>query len=251
MKVKQTCLVAALLAICACDEGENGSMTREGQMTLASSIPIYDDVWNPSARGETLIKVRGIQLSEEEMTTIGLGLNDSSRAEFRIFRTSSGELTAAVDIYSATGVHLDSGERGYGVGSHTNWKHYSDADSYGINIRIQRRNSGHHFYHLRPTINGLVAKKSAHADSGTHTPSDSIYTSTELPPPERGLILLQDSSKNDRCVSVRVKESPSSWEQRVPRLFETEDGSVISEQDNNNLANSYLHCLRSRKLLKK
>ena len=93
--------------------------------------------------------------------------------------------------------------------------------------------------------------KTAHADSATRRSANSIYTSTELPPPERGLVVLQDNGKNDRCVSVRVKGSSSSWKQKLPRLFESEDGSVISAQDNNNLANSYLHCLRTRNLLKK
>ena len=250
--MKRTCLVAVLLAIYACDEGEDGGFSRtRGGLTLGSTIPVYDDVWNPSARGETLIKIRGIQLGEEEMATVGLGLIDSSRTEFRIFRSSGGELTAAVDTYSATGVHLDSGESGYGVGSHTNWNHYSDTDNYGMDIRIHHRNSGRHIYHIRPAINGLVAKKTAHADSATRRSANSIYTSTELPPPERGLVVLQDNGKNDRCVSVRVKGSSSSWKQKLPRLFESEDGSVISAQDNNNLANSYLHCLRTRNLLKK
>ncbi len=244
-------LVAVLLAVCACNEGEDGRVagTGGGQLTLASSIPIYDEVWDPAARGETLIKVRGIKLGVEEMATVGLGLDDSSRAEFRIFRTRSGELTAAVDIYSAEGVHIDSGERGYGVGSHTNWNHYSDTDNYGVNIRIQHRNSGRHIYHVRPAINGLVAKKTAHADSTTRTPSDSIYTSTELPPPERGLIVLQDNLKNDRCISVRVKGASSSWQQKLPWLFETEDGSVITEDDNTRLAKVFLKCLRTRNLL--
>ena len=248
--MKRTCLVVALLAVLACDDGGDG-ISGGGQLTLGGSIPVYDDVWNPAARGETIIKIRGIQLGEEEMATVGLGLNDSSRTEFRIFRTSGGELTAAVDVYNTAGLHLDSGERGYGVGSHTNWNHYSDTDSYGMNIRVQHRNSGRHIYHLSPTINGLVAKKTVHADSATRTPTDSIYTSTELPPPERGLIVFQDSIKNDRCVSVRVKSSAAgSWQQELPRLFESENGGVITQRDNTNLANTYLHCLRTRKLLK-
>ena len=252
--MKRICLVTVLLAICACNEGEDGSVprTKGGQLKLGDSIPVYDDVWNPSARGETLLKMRGIQLGEEEMVTAVLGLNDSSRTEFRIFRTSGGELAAVVDIYSARGVHLDSGEHVYGVGSHTNWDHYADKDNYGMNIRIQHRNSGHHIYHISPVINGLVAKKTANADSDTRAPTDSIYTSTELPPPERGLIVLQDGGANDRCVSVRVKVASSGgWQQKLPRLFEAEDGLAISTQDNNNLANAYLHCLRTRKLLKK
>lgn len=249
--MKRTGLILALLGICACAEGKDGGDPRAGgQLTLAGSIPIYNDVWNPAARGETSIKVRGIQLGEEEMATAGLGLSDGSRTEFRIFRTRDGELTAAVDIYGATGAHLDSGEHSYGVGSHTNWNHYSDTDNYGMNIRIHHRNSGQHIYHLNPAINGQVAKKTAHADSAARTSSDSIYTSTELPPPERGLIVLQDSGKNDRCVSVRVKEATSSWHQKLPLLFETEDGSAISEEDNSRLADAFLRCLRTRNLLK-
>lgn len=246
--MKWTCLVAVLLAMCACDDSEYGG-AGGGRVTLSDSIPVYDDVWSSNARGETLIKIRGIQLGEEEMATVGLGLNDSSRAEFRIFR-SGGELTAAVDVYSASGNHIDSGERGYGVGSHTNWNHYSDTDNYGMNIRIQHRTSGRNIYHVSPAINGLIAKKTAHADSATRTPTDSIYTSTELPPPERGLIVFQDSDKNDRCVSVRIKKSSSGWQQELPRIFESEDGGVITKEDNTRLANSYLHCLRIRKLLK-
>lgn len=250
--MKRTGLVAVLLGICACAEGkEGGDPSAEGsQLTLADSIPIYNDVWNPNARGETLIKVRGIQLGEEEMATAGLGLGDSSRAEFRIFRTSEAELTAAVDIYDATGLHLDSGEHSYGVGGHTNWEHYSDKDNYGMNIRIHHRHSGQHIYHLSPAINGQVAKKTAHADSVTRTSTDSVYTLTELPPPERGLILLQDSDKNDRCISVRVKEASSGWQQKLPRLFETEDSSIISEENNSRLASVFLRCLRTRNLLK-
>lgn len=245
--MKRICLVVVVLVACACDEGTDGS-TSSGALTLANSIPVFDDMWNPSTRGETNIKIRGIQLGEEEMATIGLGMNDTSRAEFRIFR-SGGELTAAVDVYNASGNHLDSGERGYGVGSHTNWNHYSDNDNYGMNIRIQHRNSGRHIYHVSPSINGLVAKKTAHADSAIRLPTDSIYTLAELPPPEKGLIIMQDSSKNDRCVSVRVK-STSGWKQALPRLFETEDGSVITKEDTNRLANVYLRCLRNRQLVK-
>ena len=247
--MKQICLVVVILAALACDEGvDDSTNSSSSALTLANSIPVFDDMWDPRARGETTIKVRGIQLGEEEMATIGLGTNDTSRAEFRIFR-SDGELTAAVDVYNADGNHLDSGERGYGVGSHTNWKHYSDSDNYGMNIRIQHRNSGRHIYHVSPTINGLVAKKTAHADSATRSPADSIYTLAELPPPEKGLIIMQDSNKDNRCVSVRVK-STSGWQQELPRLFETEDGRVITKEDTNRLANVYLRCLRNRQLVK-
>ena len=245
--MKRICLAVVVLVAGACDEGGDDS-TSSGALTIANSIPVFDDTWNPNARGETTIKIRGIQLGEEEMATVGLGMRDTARAEFRIFR-SGGELTAAVDVYNAEGNHLDSGERGYGVGGHTNWNHYSDSDSYGMNIRIQHRNSGRHIYHVSPTINGLVAKKTAHADSATRSPTDSIYTLAELPPPEKGMIIMQDSSRDDRCVSVRVK-SKSGWTQELPRLFETEDGRVITKEDTNRLANVYLRCLRNRQLVK-
>ena len=248
--MKHTCLVIAVLLACACDEGGDGRQMDAGELTLSDSIPVYNDVWQPKARGETLIKIRGIQLDEEEMAMVGLGLGDSSRAEFRIFR-ADGELTAAVDVYSADGNHLDSGERGYGVGSHTNWKHYSDTDNYGMNIRIQHRNSGQNIYHVSPAINGLVAKKTAHADSASRNPTDSVFILAELPPPEKGLIVLQDSSNSDRCVSVRIKRSTSGWQQELPLLFETENGNVITKSDNSRLANDYLRCLRMRELLKK
>ena len=247
--MKRICLVVVvLLAVLACNEGDDPNNSSGGVLTLANSIPVFDDMWDPRARGETIIKIRGIQLGEEEMTTIVLGTNDTSRAEFRILR-SGGKLTAAIDIYNADGNHLDSGEHGYGVGSHTNWKHYSASDNYGMNIRIQHRNSGRHIYHVSPTVNGLVAKKTAHADGATRSPDDSIYTLAELPPPERGLIIMQDSNKDSRCVSVRVK-STSGWQQELPRLFETEDGRVITKEDTDRLANVYLSCLRHRQLVK-
>ncbi len=245
--MRRACAVMALVAVLACDEGWDDEA---GEPTLAASIPVYDGVWNPRADGETLVKIRGIQLGEEEMVTVGLGHDDSSRVEFRIFRTSGGELTASVDVYDTAGVHLDSGERSYGVGSHTNWKHYSDTDNYGMNIRIQSRNNGHHIYHLKPAINGLIAKKTAHADSAARAASNGIYTTAELPPPERGMVVLTDKGNEGRCVSVRVKGTEPGWRQKLPRLFEAEDGSVISEQDNMQLSNDYLVCLRARGLLK-
>lgn len=245
--MKYTWFFLLVLAAYACDEG--GSDVGRG--TLNSSVPVYEDLWNPEDLGETEIKIRGIQLGEEEMATAGLGADDGSRVEFRIFRTSGGELTAAIDLYSATGNHLGNGEHSYGIGSHTNWNHYADTDSYGMNIRIQHRRSGRYIYLLSPAINGLVAKKAAQADTAKRAPPDSVFTLAAMPPPERGMILTQDSANDSRCMSVRIKSpQATAWEKKLPRIFETEDGSALTTEGNNDLANAYLRCLRNRKLLK-
>ena len=245
------CSVVVLVAAYACDQSSGSEVdSSQSDPTLANSIPVYDDLWDPTAQGETVIKIRGIQLGDEEMAMAGLGLGDNSRAEFRIFRRGS-ELVAVVDLYSAAGVHLDSGERSYGVGRHTNWNHYADTDDYGMSIHIQHRKNGKHIYRLSPAINGLVAKKTANADSAKPVAPDGIHTLMDLPPPEMGLIVFQETSKSSRCASVRIKAAPtSSWKSKLPRLFETEDGSTIGADDNTNLVNLFVDCLRSRQLLK-
>ena len=254
--MRRMLFIAVLIALSSCQEdnditGEAFSFNDE--TGPGGGVPVYKEVWNPRISGETMLQIMGIGLQEDEMVGVSVGLANNARAEFRISRTATGALHAAIDIYDATGYHIDTGSRSYGVGKHTNWESYSDGDEFGMKIRIQRRKSGTYIYILNPKVNGRVAKTSAQAEGNrgsTSTSTSGVSTSVSVPPPAGGLVVFHTGIDGDgQCVGVRVKTpQSSSLVDKLPTRFASEGERRLTAAENNDLLSTYFSCLQEKGL---